>query len=210
MVAGIVGSILLTTASASAIIEQGLDSSGAIFAFDEASGHLDAVQFTVTFNQIFDWRQNDSGPATGLYTGHFEVWGTFFDPFDPPETRVSAYILRSFDIPNLRYDKNGQYDVPTVTFRISSDLVPFFSFPHSEFTAHDDVGGWLFYEGLYGTFFPITEISNRVGDTVANPTGKISYIYSVPEPASWAMMVGGFGLVGGAMRYRRKAKVMFA
>jgi len=25
----------------------------------------------------------------------------------------------------------------------------------------------------------------------------------VPEPASWAMMVGGFGLIGGAMRRRR-------
>jgi hypothetical protein len=31
----------------------------------------------------------------------------------------------------------------------------------------------------------------------------------VPEPASWAMMVGGFGLVGGAMR-RRIGKVRFA
>ena len=33
---------------------------------------------------------------------------------------------------------------------------------------------------------------------------------AVPEPASWAMMVGGFGLVGGAMRARRKAAVSFA
>lgn len=32
---------------------------------------------------------------------------------------------------------------------------------------------------------------------------------AVPEPASWAMMLGGFGLVGGAMR-RRKAKISFA
>ena len=31
-----------------------------------------------------------------------------------------------------------------------------------------------------------------------------------PEPASWAMMLGGFGLVGGAMRGRRKAAVTFA
>jgi len=31
-----------------------------------------------------------------------------------------------------------------------------------------------------------------------------------PEPASWAMMLGGFGLVGGAMRSRRKAGVSFA
>lgn len=31
-----------------------------------------------------------------------------------------------------------------------------------------------------------------------------------PEPTSWAMMVGGFGLVGGALRSRRKPAVRFA
>ena len=39
------------------------------------------------------------------------------------------------------------------------------------------------------------QITVRVGD--------------VPEPASWAMMVGGFGLVGGALRSRRKLTVSF-
>jgi PEP-CTERM motif-containing protein len=33
---------------------------------------------------------------------------------------------------------------------------------------------------------------------------------AVPEPASWALMLGGFGLVGGAMRMRRKATTSFA
>lgn len=32
---------------------------------------------------------------------------------------------------------------------------------------------------------------------------------AVPEPASWALMLGGFGMVGGALR-SRKAKVAFA
>jgi hypothetical protein len=32
---------------------------------------------------------------------------------------------------------------------------------------------------------------------------------AVPEPASWALMLGGFGLVGGALR-RRKAAISFA
>lgn len=32
---------------------------------------------------------------------------------------------------------------------------------------------------------------------------------AVPEPASWALMIAGFGLVGGAMR-RRSARVAFA
>jgi len=33
---------------------------------------------------------------------------------------------------------------------------------------------------------------------------------AVPEPASWALMLGGFGLVGGAMRNRRRSTVAFA
>jgi len=32
----------------------------------------------------------------------------------------------------------------------------------------------------------------------------------VPEPASWAMMLGGFGLVGGVLRSRRRTAVSFA
>ena len=36
------------------------------------------------------------------------------------------------------------------------------------------------------------------------------FIASVPEPATWSMFILGFGLIGGAMRSRRKAKVSFA
>jgi hypothetical protein len=41
--------------------------------------------------------------------------------------------------------------------------------------------------------------------TLTNGTG------AVPEPATWAMMIGGFGLVGASMRYRRRnVSVSFA
>jgi len=33
---------------------------------------------------------------------------------------------------------------------------------------------------------------------------------AVPEPTSWALMLGGFGAIGGALRSRRKAAVSFA
>ena len=45
---------------------------------------------------------------------------------------------------------------------------------------------------------------------IAAGSVSLSGSAAVPEPASWAMMLGGFGLVGGAMRSRRKAAVSFA
>jgi hypothetical protein len=58
--------------------------------------------------------------------------------------------------------------------------------------------------------------SNFVGfvDNVrASTTGGDTYIAnfesSVPEPATWALMIGGFGFIGAAAR-RRKTKVVFA
>lgn len=39
---------------------------------------------------------------------------------------------------------------------------------------------------------------------------SVSYVAgAVPEPASWAMMIGGFGVVGGSLR-RRRTSVRFA
>lgn len=32
----------------------------------------------------------------------------------------------------------------------------------------------------------------------------ISTVSAIPEPASWTMMLGGFGMIGGAVRYRRR------
>jgi len=45
-------------------------------------------------------------------------------------------------------------------------------------------------------------LANKYVITGGNP--------DVPEPASWAMMVAGFGAVGGVMRARRKITVSFA
>jgi hypothetical protein len=37
------------------------------------------------------------------------------------------------------------------------------------------------------------------------PSGEIrGFLAAVPEPATWGMMLGGFGLVGGALRLRRR------
>ncbi|WP_445192736.1 FxDxF family PEP-CTERM protein [Sphingomonas sp. Tas61C01] len=59
--------------------------------------------------------------------------------------------------------------------------------------------------------------TNRIR-IAGNATGNVAYAgvitfvpNAVPEPATWAMMLVGFGMVGSAMRYRRRAtKVVYA
>ena len=51
--------------------------------------------------------------------------------------------------------------------------------------------------------------SGQIDGSGATHSGSASFPAAVPEPASWAMMVGGFGLLGGALR-RKKAHVTFA
>jgi hypothetical protein len=97
-----------------------------------------------------------------------------------------------------------------------------------------DFGGGFFARNFYdGNDLLTTDGAQLFGGTVDAPTftsgsytltdysdESISYnltigsaaLPAVPEPASWALMILGFGAVGSAMRYRRsaKAKVQFA
>jgi hypothetical protein len=78
--------------------------------------------------------------------------------------------------------------------------------------------------GLSNTAFSIKSI-----DFTASTAGALSFVAvgtsdslggfldsvsltpaPAPEPASWAMMLGGFGLVGGAMRASRKTTLKYA
>lgn len=54
---------------------------------------------------------------------------------------------------------------------------------------------------------PDTRGSDNVGIILDNVSLDIA---AVPEPASWAMMIAGFGLIGGAMRTRRREGPAFA
>lgn len=59
--------------------------------------------------------------------------------------------------------------------------------------------------------FNVRNFAQRTG----NPTGlRVEFLRSdvtaVPEPATWAMMIGGFGLLGFAMRRRTSVTVRYA
>lgn len=65
-------------------------------------------------------------------------------------------------------------------------------------------------------------LANVIGGTWQPSGGKLEVLYApdnqiqllsvaaVPEPATWAMLIGGFGLVGASMRRRRKFALALA
>lgn len=79
-------------------------------------------------------------------------------------------------------------------------------------------------DGILSSIAGVTYSSGAYagGGALADPTStggpSPSYIggnlllatAAVPEPATWAMMIGGFGLIGGSMRRRKNTSVRFA
>lgn len=53
-------------------------------------------------------------------------------------------------------------------------------------------------------------ISSFTLNYAASSNAVLFQTQPVPEPATWAMMLGGFGFLGAAMRRRRRATVTFA
>jgi hypothetical protein len=71
------------------------------------------------------------------------------------------------------------------------------------FTTAAGTSASLYYQSTASSY-RITTVSPFA---TAFVTATSSAVAAVPEPASWAMMIAGFGLVGGAMR-RRSGQVL--
>lgn len=60
---------------------------------------------------------------------------------------------------------------------------------------HPDCSHYLSFDGIHPTAPVHAALARYVGELIG--------IGSVPEPSSWALMIGGFGLIGARMRRRR-------
>jgi hypothetical protein len=83
----------------------------------------------------------------------------------------------------------------------------------SGFLVHDTAADVKTSFTFFGYTYAGGQLYNGPYDTgSANNPGFIGVTGTpaVPEPASWALMLGGFGMIGGAMRSRRRAAVTFA
>ena len=76
-----------------------------------------------------------------------------------------------------------------------------------------NAGGYTNIAFFHQDNVPATEYRINGGGTVSafGTASATAVAAAVPEPATWAMMIGGFGAIGGTLRYRRrKVSVSFA
>lgn len=175
---------------------------------------------------------NTSGPYGGNgaaftttaengYTATVTSGGYFQDLYEGPFAFSPAIATGAYNTTQnavLTISGPGLFNL--VSFDAFSDVLP------SAFTVIGYLGTSSVYNlsGTAGT--PITGATyttfsgfNGIVDRVTLATNApsrfvldnvvVSAAADVPEPASWVMMVAGFGLIGGAMRHRQQSAISF-
>ncbi len=156
-----------------------------------------------------------TGPAAAAVTYTFEASSAFGTPFgkfvyEAPtfitaETFVPAASLTSCTVtsPASGFTCGTQRFIPGDPANGIYDFIGFAT--QNTTTAYYFAPGALGAFGIYETQLFGTDQAARLIVSRSGGPGP------VPEPATWAMMIAGFGIMGGAMRYRRRqVRVTFA
>ncbi|WP_368039583.1 PEPxxWA-CTERM sorting domain-containing protein [Sphingomonas sp. ID1715] len=132
-------------------------------------------------------------------TGNFATvltGGSYTIDFAP--TSLFAFVLGSLDTYNnltLRYEDG------TSQLYAGGQIINDLAFPSG-----NQINGVVSYRVISGP-----RLTGAVFGSTANSFefDNLS-VAAVPEPATWALMIGGFGMVGGAMRRRKVANTTYA
>ena len=93
-----------------------------------------------------------------------------------------------------------------MTLGQARDITQLTVFGRNDCCSDRDIYGYQLFNGTTvvasGTLDP--------GGANNSATATFAAANAVPEPATWAMMIGGFGLIGAAARRRTRANVTFA
>ena len=120
---------------------------------------------------------------------------------------ASVYSNNGSGIVSYTQGFHGPADRYNVTFELSVGAGQSVSLLNYAFLAHDEGGtnaGDIVLANARGLALQaapdVTGLTQAQLATVQN--FNFGQVAAVPEPATWAMMIGGFGFVGGAMRRR--------
>lgn len=93
------------------------------------------------------------------------------------------------------------YTGDRVTYVFNSSISGFFAGAR---LIDDSFGGTLSVAGDTLTFFGPRLMSNPMYATIRFANSAPGYASAVPEPATWTIFIGGFGLIGGGFRLRSR------
>lgn len=141
------------------------------------------------------------GAAEGSYYGFIQVTNTIAQSF--VATDNGSATVNWLDTNRAGYGGLQSYDV-WIDHGLSSQLIGSYT------TA---VGGWVSrtsssFSLVNGQSYTLRFAGLATSDSTAfidNVSLNVTPSAAVPEPASWAMLIGGFGLVGAAARRRQTA-----
>ena len=222
LLAAILGSTLVAAPASAATFEvvsgSGIRATGVSFSgpIGQSFTSIDSVLTSIgfQFNSLnpgstnspvtFTLREGEGLSGAVLFTNSFTLPTTI-------NSRTPAWY--DFVLPNVAVTAGSVYTalVSTTSSRLALVYGPDITIggPNNG----QPVSGDAYLPGQLITTRPtgsaICEGDASICDANFRVSGVTPPVAAVPEPATWAMMIGGFGLVGGAMR-RRRATTVFA
>lgn len=154
-------------------------------------------------------------PEAATLSGHFI--GTDTDE----DEAIASFFADMTEVTDFAASFSGNSEMAATNFDVNSLLLLFYGVP--QWNIDDDLDSAERVGPLFELLLVVPNDDNHSG-TVAAITGPLSEIFledlrcagcsglvgaarfdvrGVPEPASWVLLIGGFGLVGAALRRRR-------
>lgn len=179
-----------------------------------------AMAATITYTltgtasaRIGNTSENGAFVATGI--GDTSNLGFPFSPNTPTVTLSSFTVAFGSNVYTatgaMRFFDNQGNGISGFNDILAADVLDFQSAAFTSYNAISNIGplpvAFTFTNTIATTAGALNFTSNPSNLVFSAVTGAVQ---AVPEPATWAMMLAGFGIVGGAMRRRQRVTVTYA
>ena len=164
----------------------------------------------------FTWvYQGTLGPDEGVRSGDrliiFDfagyIDGSIFSDIAEVSTSTEALSAGTF----MPFGESDDPDLVNLVFTYTGDDFRSTGGPFDAFSFEGLGARSVYAQSTIDGFFALAT-KNNPPDAANTPTIQVGLVQvpAVPEPASWAMMIGGFGLIGAITRRSRRMTVRFA